>query len=97
MVKIQKIYWENHGTIPESLKSSLSPDEQNFVKAYQKINVDYQNSFPIGLDLTTDLEPPKTLYIEIRVLEDCGEFTNSEGNTLDLSRGSTLLVKKVDV
>jgi GINS complex subunit 1 len=64
----------------------------------------YQTTFPIELDLTKvppfvtqDLEPPKNLFIEIRVLEDCGELVTADGTVIKLDRGATEYVKKNDV
>ena len=59
---------------------------------------DYENSFPeeIGMNLLIDLEPPKDLMIEIRVLEDIGEIVTGSG-VLDLRKNSTFLVRRCDV
>lgn len=32
----------------------------------------------------TDMEPPIDLYVEVRVLEDCGKITTGSGETLEL-------------
>ena len=41
-----------------------------------------------GLDLTQDIKPPKTLYIEIRCLMDHGEFETQDGNIVLLKKNS---------
>lgn len=45
----------------------------------------------------TDMDPPEDLFIEIRVLEDCGELVTSNGNTLKLEKNSVLMVRRCDV
>ena len=45
----------------------------------------------------TDLEPPRDIYIEIRVLENCGEVITNDGKILKLEKNSTLLVRRCDV
>lgn len=44
----------------------------------------------------TDMEPPEDLYIEIRVLEDCGELATANGN-INLHKNSVLMVRRCDV
>jgi len=43
------------------------------------------------------MDPPEDLFIEIRVLEDCGELVTSNGNTLKLEKNSVLMVWRCDV
>lgn len=57
----------------------------------------FQGSFPIEIDLMTDMEPPEDLFIEIRVLEDCGELVTSQGVTLKLQKNNVLSVRRCDV
>jgi len=40
------------------------------------------------------MEPPKDLFIEILVVEDCGEILTNDGKTLNLTKNSTLSVRK---
>ena len=62
--------------------------------AYDKLHGDYA-SF-LQMDLTADLQPPKDLYIEVRVEKDCGEiFTDSGAVTLE--RGTTHYLRRSDV
>ena len=51
----------------------------------------------MDLDLTKNLDPPKDLNIEVRVKEDCGEFTTSDGGVLKLEKNSTHYLKISDV
>uniref|UniRef100_A0A8C4UR64 DNA replication complex GINS protein PSF1 n=1 Tax=Falco tinnunculus TaxID=100819 RepID=A0A8C4UR64_FALTI len=41
-----------------------------------------------GLDLTQDIKPPKSLYIEVRCLRDYGEFEIDDGTTVLLKKNS---------
>ena len=51
----------------------------------------------MDLDLTTNLDPPKELHIEVRVVEDCAEFKTSDGGVLKLDKNSTHYLKISDV
>ena len=39
--------------------------------------------------MLTDVEPPRDILIEIRVLEDCGEIFTTDGKVLKLEKYST--------
>ena len=51
----------------------------------------------MDLDLTKDLDPPKDLYIEVRVVDEIGSFTTNEGVILNLEKNSTHYLKISDV
>lgn len=95
--KIKEAYWETAGTIQQEKLDLLSPEERNFYIEYRKINTNYQSTFPIELDLTKDLEPPRSLFIEIRVQIDCGSIVTADGDVIKLDRGATEYVRKSDV
>jgi len=43
-----------------------------------------------------DQQPPKNLYIEVRVLEDCGEILTESGS-INLERNTTHFLRRSDV
>uniref|UniRef100_A0A8B9CGW1 DNA replication complex GINS protein PSF1 n=1 Tax=Anser brachyrhynchus TaxID=132585 RepID=A0A8B9CGW1_9AVES len=47
-----------------------------------------------GLDLTQDIKPPKSLYIEVRCLRDYGEFEIEDGTTVLLKKNSQVLITR---
>ena len=96
LVYVKQIFWKAGGD-GSGQSNMLSDNEKKFYNKYAEILRSYQNSFPIDIDLLTDLEPPKELFIEIRVLEDCGEIVTSSGEILNLDKNSTLLVRRCDV
>lgn len=49
-----------------------------------------------GLDLTQSLRPPKSLLIEVRCLQDYGEFETEDGCLLHLTKGSQHLMLRSD-
>ena len=42
----------------------------------------------VGIGLTTDIKPPMSLYIEVRMLEDHGELETGDGEIVQLKRGT---------
>ena len=96
LLYVKDIFWKAGGD-SSGQSSLLSDNEKNFYNEYASLVRNYQNSFPIEIDLITDLEPPRELYIEIRVLEECGEIVTNSGEILKLDKNSTLLVRRCDV
>lgn len=41
-----------------------------------------------GIDLTIDQAPPKSLYIEVKCLQDYGEMETEEGNIILLRKNT---------
>ena len=58
--------------MPLHLKEKLSPLELTFYQNYLENLDEYNKSLSEfnNLDLTTDLTPPKELFIEVKVLKD---------------------------
>eukprot|EP01035_Chromulina_nebulosa_P037766 gene37766-50980_t len=93
--KIRKLRWETGAVLPDRIKQdTLSLRENDYFINYNTILSDYFSN--IGMDLTNDLEPPKELLIEIRVLKSCGELM-TEGGPIRLDVGSTHFLRRVDV
>ena len=59
---------------------------------YSKLLAQYMKS--VGTDLTSDLCPPKSLFIEVRVKQDYGELETPDG---DVSLKFKLFLCKIKV
>lgn len=77
------------------VSSNLSSAEINFGTAYQLLIGSLSAQFPL-VDLLGSLEPPKEVYLEVRVIRDCGEILTN-GGPITLEAGSQLFVRKADV
>ena len=58
--------------------SSLSPEEEEYVRRYSDMLSAYKGQWT-DIDLTGSLEPPRDLYIDVRVLKDAGEIQTEYG------------------
>ncbi|MCJ1314195.1 DNA replication protein psf1 [Agyrium rufum] len=58
--------------------SSLSPEEEEYVRQYGELLAAYNGQWT-DIDLTGNLTPPKDLFIDVRVLEDVGEIQTEYG------------------
>ncbi|KAH7470716.1 hypothetical protein KRP22_001296 [Phytophthora ramorum] len=94
MEKIKALRWETGTIIPAPLAQNLCQREVQFFNQYDQLLTDYMADFE--LDLSADLKPPKDLYIEVRVLRDCGEVMTESG-LVNLEAHSQHFLRRVDV
>jgi len=59
-------------------QSSLSPEEEEYFRQYNDMLAAYKGQWT-DIDLTGSLEPPKDLFIDVRVLKDVGEIQTEYG------------------
>jgi GINS complex subunit 1 len=72
---------ENNATTNTSGQSSLSPEEEEYFRLYSEMLAAYKGQWT-DIDLTGSLEPPKDLFIDVRVLKDAGEIQTEYGYVL---------------
>ena len=77
--------WDNHemgrggGVSSEAgNSSSLSPEEEEYVRQHSDMLAAYKGQWT-DIDLTGSLEPPRDLFIDVRVLKDAGEIQTEYG------------------
>ena len=58
--------------------SSLSPQEEDYARQYSDLLAAYKGQWT-DIDLTGSLEPPRDLFIDVRVLKDAGEIQTEYG------------------
>lgn len=75
--------------------SSLSPQEEEYVRQYGDLLAAYKGHWT-DIDLTGSLEPPRDLFIDVRVLKDAGEIQTEYGS-ITLSKNSQFYVRQGDV
>lgn len=70
---------EQAGAAPGAAnKSSLSPQEEDYVRQYSDLLAALKGQWT-DIDLTGSLEPPRDLFIDVRVLKDAGEIQTEYG------------------
>ncbi|KAJ5206013.1 GINS complex [Penicillium cf. griseofulvum] len=84
-----------HTTLGDSGHSSLSPEEEEYFRQYGDMLAAYKGQWT-DVDLTGTLEPPKDLFIDVRVLKDAGEIQTEYG-VINLTKNSQLYVRQGDV
>lgn len=92
--RIQTYRWEAGTVAAVHLGENMSAQESAFLAQYNKLLGAYCDS--VELDLTADAQPPKDLYIEVRVLADCGSVVTDSG-PVTLKPGTAHFLKRMDV
>jgi GINS complex subunit 1 len=92
--RIQAYRWEAGNVAAAHLADNMSAPESHFLNQYNKILGTYCDQ--VELDLTAEAQPPKDLYIEVRVIKDCGAVVTDSGN-VTLKPGTAHFLKRTDV
>ncbi|KAJ6259456.1 DNA replication complex GINS protein PSF1 [Drechslerella dactyloides] len=78
-----------------TLAHALSPEEDEYARQYGDMLAAYKGHWT-DIDLTGSLEPPRDLFIDVRVLKDAGEIQTEYG-AITLSKNSQFFVRQGDV
>lgn len=76
-------------------QSSLSPEEEEYFRQHSDMLAAYKGQWT-DIDLTGSLEPPRDLFIDVRVLKDAGEIQTEYG-VINLTKNSQFFVRLGDV
>lgn len=89
MLRIRDYRWSVGSVLPPDFRLNLCEQEQQWFAKYNRSLATYMRSIgPSGMDLTQYMNPPKSLYVEVRCLEDCGELETESGTTIQLKKNS---------
>ncbi|RXG57613.1 DNA replication complex GINS protein PSF1 [Armadillidium vulgare] len=90
LMRIKEMRWDLGSILPSEIRSSLCEPEIQWFNKYNKNLATYMRSIgEKGLDLTQDVTPPKSLYIEVRCMENYGELELEEGDIIVLQKNTT--------
>jgi GINS complex subunit 1 len=53
-------------------------------------------SFPNGINLTTDIKPPKSLFIEVKCLTNHGKLELESGEVVHLTKDNILYLPRAE-
>ncbi|QDS74640.1 DNA replication protein psf1 [Venturia effusa] len=79
----------------EEAGSNLSPEEEEYARQYADLLAAYKGKWT-DVDLTGSLDPPRDLFIDVRVLKDAGEIQTEYG-AITLTKNSQFYVRQGDV
>lgn len=84
--KIGQMRWEFGPVLPADVKANLSEPETAYFQRYNKDLASYMRS--VNVDLTSDMLPPKSLFIQVRVKKDYGEMETDDGEIILLKKNT---------
>ncbi|KAJ1961048.1 DNA replication protein psf1 [Dipsacomyces acuminosporus] len=103
---LRSLLWTLHlapSMIPPTTSSRLSPEELNYARDYARLSSAYRDAVESQLcpndsmDWTAGGElPPRDLYIEVRVVKDCGEIVTENG-IVNLQAGTQHYLCRSDI
>ncbi|KAM9740051.1 DNA replication complex GINS protein PSF1-like [Dama dama] len=81
LLRIRALGWGYGSVLPRPLRFHMSAEEVDWFNGYKMSLATYMSSLAgdQGLDITQDVKPPKSLYVEVRCLKDYGEFEVEDG------------------
>lgn len=96
--KLEELRWETGPKVPPHFQNQLSKHEIEYSQGYSALLNAYSKSISksLNLDLTSDRQPPKSLYVEGRVMEDMGEVVLPDTGAVNLKKNSTHLLRRTE-
>uniref|UniRef100_H2SSX4 DNA replication complex GINS protein PSF1 n=1 Tax=Takifugu rubripes TaxID=31033 RepID=H2SSX4_TAKRU len=90
LLRIRALRWEYGSVLPANIRFHMCAEELQWFNQYKKSLANFMRSVGggDGLDITQDMKPPKSLYIEVRCLKDHGEFEIDDGTVILLKKNS---------
>ncbi|XP_026501404.1 DNA replication complex GINS protein PSF1-like [Vanessa tameamea] len=93
MIKIKTLRWEFGSVLPPDVRELLSDSEYDWFSKYSTNLATYMRSLGedigySGIDLTENLRPPKSLYIEVLCITDYGKLELEDGDVITLKKNS---------
>ncbi|XP_011553578.2 DNA replication complex GINS protein PSF1 [Plutella xylostella] len=93
MNKIKTLRWEFGSVLPPDIRELLSDEEYQWFSKYSTNLATYMRSLGqdigySGIDLTENLKPPKSLFIEVLCVVDYGKLELDDGDVIMLKKNS---------
>ncbi|KAM9803719.1 DNA replication complex GINS protein PSF1 isoform 1-T1 [Neosynchiropus ocellatus] len=90
LLRIRALRWEYGSVLPANVRLHMCADELQWFSQYKRSLAAFMRSLggEEGLDVTQDVRPPKSLYVQVRCLKDHGEFEVDDGTVVLLKRNS---------
>lgn len=89
MMSLREMRWDVGSVLPQDVRANLAEKEVGWFNNYNKSLAIYMMSIGgVGIDLTQNMAPPKSLFIEVRCLTDYGEFETEDGTVILLKKNS---------
>eukprot|EP00301_Raphidiophrys_heterophryoidea_P023865 c7580_g1_i1.p1 GENE.c7580_g1_i1~~c7580_g1_i1.p1 ORF type:complete len:199 (-),score=33.66 c7580_g1_i1:382-978(-) len=92
---MMKYNWQlGRAAIPPNVLANLSASESRFLATHDQLLGDYVRS--TGVNILASIDPPKSVYVEVRVLRNEGQVQLDSGSVV-LTPGTTHLLVRSEV
>ncbi|RKP20921.1 GINS complex, Psf1 component [Rozella allomycis CSF55] len=92
---LQSLFWQGGSRAVNQVMQQSNTHESNFLQSYSNLMAKMISKYKF-LDIRASLVPPKDLFIQIRVLKDCGNLLTTSG-VITLEKDSQHFVRRTDV
>jgi len=92
--RLKQMRWELGSVLPADIKFNTSENEARWFASYNKSLANYMGT--LGVDLTQNMSPPKTLFVDVRCLTDYGELETRDGDIVMLRKDSQHSLLRAD-
>ncbi|XP_011648205.1 DNA replication complex GINS protein PSF1-like isoform X1 [Pogonomyrmex barbatus] len=94
--RLRQMRWELGSILPAEITTNLLNAEIQWFQNYNKSLATYMRSIGDnhGLNLTMNMSPPKTLYVEVKCLSDFGKLELDDGEIITLKKNTYHLLPR---
>lgn len=92
--KLDELAWSNQELSKKQL-ANLSYNEQEYYRKYKEIMSEFKGEYT-DIDLDGSMDPPRDIFIDVRVLKDIGEIQTEYG-VFNMTKNSQFFVRQADV
>ncbi|KAF8542097.1 DNA replication complex GINS protein psf1 [Trichophaea hybrida] len=94
---IEELCWSGGAPDEDAMPgaNAFSPEEEEYMRGFNDLLAAAKGKWT-DIDLTGSLEPPKDLFVDVRVLKDAGEIQTEYG-AINLTKNSQFFVRQGDV
>ncbi|XP_012522970.1 DNA replication complex GINS protein PSF1 [Monomorium pharaonis] len=94
--RLRQLRWELGSILPTEITANLLNAEMQWFQNYNKSLATYMRSIgdDNGLNLTMNMSPPKTLYVEVKCLSDFGKLEIDDGEVITLKKNTYHLLPR---
>ncbi|KAK4525768.1 hypothetical protein GAYE_SCF16G3677 [Galdieria yellowstonensis] len=78
----------------DRIEENLSASEQELLTNYEQLVATYSDK--VQIDISSSLYPPRALYLEVKVLKDCGTIMTENG-PVHLRKDTLHYLKRTDI
>jgi len=78
----------------DRIEENLSASEQELLTNYEQLVASYSDK--VQIDISSSLYPPRALYLEVKVLKDCGTIMTENG-PVHLRKDTLHYLKRTDI